>query len=288
MTELQFSLLLAFCLFVMHLSLSLQIGKVEKKLRRDLASNPSALQEVGVRYYQKLQAQGSKGLEGSLAHRYEKGDLSALEPLIQLGFQKASGEEQNFEDRIRNLQLKHPSLIYGVKAPMSPTQLLTYQFVHSDWSHLLSNLAYFLIFATALETLIGPLGMLMVFLAGGVAGGLSFSLFTNGGDVLIGASGSISALAGSLLVLYPYKNILFFFFLAPFEGWYRFVHLSKYWILSVLVLPDIAALLSSVEIYSTGVAHIAHLGGFAFGVAFALLFQSLNGKPNAYVKESQV
>jgi tetratricopeptide (TPR) repeat protein len=85
---------------------------------------------------------------------------------------------------------------------------------------------------------------------------------------VIGASGAIAGLMGAFLVRFPTTKIEMGYLL-----FYRFVRfkMAAYWLLPVWLLMEV--LYGSVFGQSSGVAHWAHVGGFAFGALIALAVQ---------------
>jgi membrane associated rhomboid family serine protease len=87
--------------------------------------------------------------------------------------------------------------------------LLSYQFLHSNWSHLLGNMLFLWVFGDNIEDAMGHLRFIVFYLACGIAAALAHAQFQAGSAVpLIGASGSIAGLLGAYLVLHPRVKIL--------------------------------------------------------------------------------
>ncbi len=148
--------------------------------------------------------------------------------------------------------------------------LLTSQFLHAGWLHLLGNLLYLWIFGNNVEDRLGRAGFLGFYLAGGVIAGLAQVAIAPGSMVpTIGASGAIAATLGAYLVLYPRARVTSLVFLGFF---YQLVRIPAaivlgFWFLLQLV-DGIGSLGPS---RGGGVAFFAHIGGFAFGAVVAWL-----------------
>jgi membrane associated rhomboid family serine protease len=145
-------------------------------------------------------------------------------------------------------------------------RLLSALFVHADWAHLLGNLVFLLIFGLPAERVMGPWRFLLLFLIGGAFANLVAVLVIGTPDQLvIGASGAVSALIGAYLALFPRAHLGV---VLPLGLFLEFVRAPA------PLLIGIWALLQVVFAYigpAFGmVAWSAHIAGFAFGVAFAL------------------
>jgi membrane associated rhomboid family serine protease len=146
-------------------------------------------------------------------------------------------------------------------------RLLTAPFLHADWGHLLGNLAFLLVFGLPAERAMGAWRFLLLFLLGGAAANLAAIGGIQTPDrVIIGASGAVSAVIGAYMALFPGARLGV---VLPLGLFLQFVRAPAY------VLIGIWAVLQLVFTFvgpAFGVvAWIAHLGGFAFGVAFALV-----------------
>jgi membrane associated rhomboid family serine protease len=149
--------------------------------------------------------------------------------------------------------------------------LITSQFLHSGWAHILGNLIFLWVFGDNIEDILGHALYLVFYLAFGVAAGI-VQAWVMGPSAIptIGASGAIAGVLGAYLVLYPTARIgiilpIFFFFTTidlpaiVVIGWW-FVQQFFYGIGS---LTSTAA---------GGVAFWAHIGGFAAGIVMILPF----------------
>lgn len=151
---------------------------------------------------------------------------------------------------------------------------LTYQFSHSNWFHLLSNLAFLLVIGAAVEGLAGSGALLIIYLLGGVAGGLGFILSNVHGTIpMVGASASISALLAFYCVAELRGRVRYFYFLSPLSGHFGSIYLPTLLILPLFLLVDLASFWSTPEGLGGGVAYTAHLGGTALGLAAGILYR---------------
>ena len=82
--------------------------------------------------------------------------------------------------------------------------LVTSQFLHGGWLHLLGNLLYLWIFGNNIEDRLGRVLFVLFYLGGGVIAGLTQTLIDPDSTIpLIGASGAIAATLGAYFVLFP-------------------------------------------------------------------------------------
>lgn len=149
-------------------------------------------------------------------------------------------------------------------------RLLTALFLHADWTHLLGNLIFLLIFGLPAERVMGPWRFLLLFLLGGVVANLAAVLVIGAPHrLIIGASGAVSAVIGAYLALFPRATLGI---VVPLGLFLEFVRAPA----SLLI--GIWALLQIVFAYIGpafgAVAWAAHIAGFAFGVLFALLVRA--------------
>jgi len=150
-------------------------------------------------------------------------------------------------------------------------QVVTYQFLHAGPMHLFGNMLFLFVFGPPVEDRIGRIGFLTLYLVGGIAAGATHLIIE--GDMVagqyivspvVGASGSVAAITGAFLMLFPGTGIrvlLFFFIIGVYT-------IPAWWMILFAVLKDLIFAGSN-----SGVAHAAHLGGYAFGfgAAYALL-----------------
>lgn len=147
----------------------------------------------------------------------------------------------------------------------SLSTLLGHVWIHGDAWHLLGNLLFLLVFGPNVERRAGPVGVLLLFLACGAAGGLAFSRLQVEGR-LIGASGAVLGLLAFHAVTLPRQRALLLVWVLVV--WVGEVP-TRLLALALLAL-DLTALLTSG--YGGGrVAVPAHLGGLTLGLALGLL-----------------
>ncbi|MCL1904743.1 MAG: rhomboid family intramembrane serine protease [Methanomassiliicoccaceae archaeon] len=155
----------------------------------------------------------------------------------------------------------------GFKPAMSyrgeePWTLITSLFIHADISHLMFNMLFLMLIGFPLESMIGKRRFVAVFLVGGLIGTAAFEVAASDPLLLlVGCSGSISALLGAMIVLCPREKVSFF--VGPF-----ITNRFTIWVPAVLWIVMQSVLLAFDD---SPVAYVAHIGGFAGGIATAWL-----------------
>jgi len=97
-----------------------------------------------------------------------------------------------------------PDAWLGAIRDGSALRLFTALFLHTDWAHLLGNLAFLLVFGLPAERSMGPWRFLALFLLGGAFSNLAALLVSGTPDrLIVGASGAVSAVIGAYLLLFP-------------------------------------------------------------------------------------
>ena len=82
--------------------------------------------------------------------------------------------------------------------------LVTYQFLHGGWMHLVSNMLFLWVFGDNVEDALGHFKFLLFYIACGVIGGLLHLMFYPDSEApLVGASGAVAGVIGAYLMLHP-------------------------------------------------------------------------------------
>lgn len=203
------------------------------------------------------------------AHRWAVPLLFAATWLAFLWSISRPGEARN------TLWLDWGALSSGVSRPGdwwamlqdgSVMRLFTALFLHADWSHLIGNLVFLLIFGLPAERILGPWRLLLLFLLGGAVSNLAAIVTIGTPDrVVIGASGAVSALIGTYLALFPGAKLGVVLPLGLFLEFIRVPAplLIGAWALLQVVFAYIGPAFGMV-------AWSAHVAGFLFGVAYGV------------------
>jgi len=149
--------------------------------------------------------------------------------------------------------------------------ILTAMFMHASWSHIIGNMVFLWAFGPQVEDAMGRGRYLVFYLVGGLVAMLAQVVADPHSTVPnLGASGAIAAVMGAFLIMYPrdqIKSILVIFIFVRITFIPACV-LIGLWFLTQLVHAGKVA-----QAQTGGVAYLAHIGGFIFGVAIARLFE---------------
>src|SRR5450759_364101 len=145
--------------------------------------------------------------------------------------------------------------------------LLTSQFLHAGWLHILANMLYLWVFGDNVEDRLGHGRYLVFYLGAGAAAGVIQILFNPFSSVpMLGASGAIAAVMGAYFVLYPQSRVLTAIFLVIF---FDLVEIPAIFFLGIWFLTQLLSGVGSIGLTNAagGTAFWAHTSGFAMGVA---------------------
>ena len=138
-------------------------------------------------------------------------------------------------------------------------QLLTYGFLHGDWTHLFFNMFALYMFGGDVERLLGPQRFLQYYLICVVGAAIAQLVVMNGISTppvpTVGASGGVFGLLLAFGMAWPQRRILLIFPPIPMPAW---LFVTLYGMLELYL---------GVTGSQVGVAHFAHLGGMAAGYA---------------------
>lgn len=137
----------------------------------------------------------------------------------------------------------------------SPTYtLFTYSFIHVNSTHLIENMAFFLVYGFYLEKNIGTPSFLLLYFLSATFSMYAFGELTDATLPCLGASGAVFGVMGasfankSMPVLLSALSIYFF------------------------LVESVKSYLESTD----SVAHLAHVLGFIFGILFILFYEKRN------------
>ncbi|HVT78628.1 MAG TPA: rhomboid family intramembrane serine protease [Acidimicrobiales bacterium] len=144
--------------------------------------------------------------------------------------------------------------------------VLVSMFLHANLLHIGGNALFLWVFGNNIEDRMGHLWYALFYLVGGLAAAGGYVAAQPLSTVpMIGASGAIAAVMGAYLVLFPRAPVRTLFIL----GFFVFLRdipaavLLAFWFVSQFFLSP-----------GSGVAWMAHVGGFAFGAAVTFATRS--------------
>lgn len=143
-----------------------------------------------------------------------------------------------------------------------PWTAVTYMFVHASFFHLFFNMLVLFFFGPPLEERWGSQEFIKFYLICGVGGAVASLLFPHA--LIVGASGAIFGVMLAYAMYWP-ENLIYIWGIFPVKA---------KWMVAALIGIN---LLYAISGTSTGVAHLAHLGGAA--AAFAYLKSSWGPTP---------
>jgi len=150
----------------------------------------------------------------------------------------------------------------------APLTLITHQFLHGGPLHLAMNMVFLAWVGRHVEWLIGPARLVLLFLLGGVAGGLLQVFMTPTSVVpVVGASGAIAAIFATYALLFAQNGEApaSLFGIRISGETVRAARYAALWI-GLQLLTAVAFNLPG----TGGIAIWAHIGGFIAGLLFGL------------------
>ena len=148
--------------------------------------------------------------------------------------------------------------------------VLTAMFMHGSWLHILGNMVFLWAFGPGIEDAMGRLRYLAFYLIGGIVAMLAQVAGSPTSTVpCLGASGAIAAVMGAFIVIFPRDRIrsLLIIVIYVTVTYIPAVLLIGVWFLIQLLDAGAVA-----KVQTGGVAYLAHVGGFLFGVVTARLW----------------
>ncbi len=141
-----------------------------------------------------------------------------------------------------------------------PWTFVTYMFVHAGLLHLLGNMIMLFVFGSAVEHRLGGRAFILYYLYCGI-GAAVLSLLLSGimasaSAPIVGASGAVLGVGVAFAMLWPDAELLIFPLPFPVK--------ARTFILFLVGLDIVFSQITPQD----GIAHLAHVGGAAFGYLF--------------------
>ncbi len=147
--------------------------------------------------------------------------------------------------------------------------LVTHQFIHAGWLHIIGNMLYLWIFGDNVEDRLGSGAYLLFYLFCGLAAAVGQTIVAPA--PMVGASGAIAGVLGAYFVLSPGASVRTLVFLGIFITVVTLpaILVIGEWIV-IQVLSGIESMRISAHRATENVAYFAHVFGFATGMLIAL------------------
>ena len=148
--------------------------------------------------------------------------------------------------------------------------LLTAMFMHAGWLHIAGNMVFLWAFGPEIEDAMGRMHFLAFYLLGGVVAMLAQVIGSPGSTVpCLGASGAIAAVMGAFIVMYPRDRIRSILWIVIYI---RITYIPAALLIGVWFLIQLLNVGSIATVQTGGVAYLAHVGGFLYGVVTTKLW----------------
>ena len=174
-------------------------------------------------------------------------------------------ELRNVEIPLGTDPLGHTVIFRRQVAPL--LSMLLSLFMHGSWLHLLGNMLFLWIFGNNVEDRLGALKFIFFYLACGVGASLVHVLFNlDSLTPVIGASGAVSGVMGAYLLLFPQariRTLVFVFILVTTMDIPAAVFLVIWFAFQFLYSGG-----------GSGIAWLAHVGGFILGFLLVKIFSA--------------
>jgi membrane associated rhomboid family serine protease len=132
-----------------------------------------------------------------------------------------------------------------------PWTLVTYMFLHGGFGHIAFNMIALFFFGSRVEARIGSRHFLWLYLVSGIAGALLSLAFTPRASI-IGASGAVFGVSFAFAYFWP-RDRIYIWGVLPIEARW------------LVILTAGIAIFGGFTGAQAGIAHFAHLGGYAGG-----------------------
>ena len=146
--------------------------------------------------------------------------------------------------------------------------IFTSMFMHAGWVHLGGNMLYLWIFGDNVEDRFGHGKFIIFYLLCGVAATFAQLAFSTGSNVPnLGASGAIAGVLGSYILMFPQGRV------RVLQG-QQVIQMSALIVIGLWIVLQLFSGIGSIAgAADSGVAYMAHVGGFAAGFVLTFLFR---------------
>lgn len=163
--------------------------------------------------------------------------------------------------------------VVDLEGPAAWLTVITSMFMHGGLLHIGGNMLFLWVFGNNVEDAMGRLRFLLFYLlAGAVAVYAQALLDTASTTPTIGASGAVAGVLGGYILLHPRARVLSLVFIIFFVTLIEIPAMILLGIWFALQFLPAVGQVATQDLGGEGIAYLAHVGGFAFGLAAIKLF----------------
>jgi membrane associated rhomboid family serine protease len=165
-------------------------------------------------------------------------------------------------------------------APFSPLDwipwwatVITSMFLHGGLLHIAGNMLFLWVFGNNVEDAMGRLRFVAFYLLAGTVAVYAQSLLDSASTTpTIGASGAVAGVLGAYILLHPKARVVSLVIIVFFVTFIEIPALVLLAIWFALQFLPAVGQVASTDLGGEGIAYLAHVGGFLFGLAAIKLF----------------
>jgi membrane associated rhomboid family serine protease len=147
--------------------------------------------------------------------------------------------------------------------------VLSSMFLHGSVAHVLGNMLFLWIFGNNVEDQLGHVAFFALYLVGGiVASAVHIAGNLDSTIPFVGASGAVAVVMGAYFVWFPRARVLTLVVFLPV-------------MLPAVVVLGLWFVMQFLTQSTSGIATLAHIGGFVFGMLVAYALKELGGFPRS-------
>ena len=163
--------------------------------------------------------------------------------------------------------------VVDLEAPAWWVTVLTSMFMHGGWLHIIGNMLFLWVFGNNVEDAMGRLRFVAFYLLAGAAAVYAQSAIDTASTVpTIGASGAVAGVLGGYILLHPKARVVTLVFIVFFVTLIEIPAMILLGIWAILQFLPALGQVGAGDTGGEGVAYLAHVGGFIFGLALIKLF----------------
>ncbi len=163
--------------------------------------------------------------------------------------------------------------VVDLESPPFWLTILTSMFMHGGFLHIIGNMLFLWVFGNNVEDSMGRLRFIAFYLLAGLVAVYAQSLIDTQSTVpTIGASGAVAGVLGGYILLHPRARVVTLVFIVFFVTLIEIPAMILLGIWAALQFIPALGQVGAAEVSGEGIAYLAHVGGFLFGLAMIKLF----------------